>query len=939
MGIKQIPTMGTLPVHEPPQVGYRGRFEDVPPGLESAVPGFEPSPFEKPPFGPPGPLDRDRLPQGNYRDPYRPPFADGPAGFRDMPLGIPPGVPNELPVHMAEPPRYREGFRGPQPFREPVPQIPFKDSQPFREPVQQQPFREPNFRNGPPGVYRENNAYRNAPYRDGPPGNYPGNHRDNPPHNYRDGPAPPFRPPSADPREVGLVPGHHDSNFRDERDHRGSYRPGRPDRNRGVPSRRPGIIEHERHRDRERYVNDTRDPADRARELERKALHEKGRDSRDERPRDYERSREYPDKDRDRDRDREREREYERNTPDKKGRLSPKRDRRATEGREKKRSESRGRSRDRDIRREKKDERARDKSSADRSKDKDRKLKERKKKKKEKEKDKDTEKKKKREKKEKKEKETVKKEEEDDVKPEVKVEPPELCSEGEVNVKIEKEERQIPEEDKILNESEPSKEEALVKKSDDLYGEDASEAIDKEIIQNYVKTEESQPIDESKDDANKDEDINNKDDVFTNKDEPFDGIELQVNADELDLKAEGIEGQDKEVLAPMPALSKWEVDDDNVDKTKEPGEITPEEEEDTKKVTSEVIKRAENAIFAKAISSLKPIEIKKISGDRLKLYAEGSAPKSTMNNIQITVPVTEAELRSIEVNERKRRHSKTPPPKLSIKERLGGKIDDARKPREPRVVHSTVERVKSRSKTPKRDQHPPYRRVTVEKDRSRKVEPITRFDDSLGDRRSSSETYRKMEENTRNHKEDRKRDTERSAREERKPKADKIRSSDKDRNKGKYDTKITGSDRERKKSTLDEAHFEPDYDETVETDNEAKEDLLKKRDSSKSPVGPTEIKKPKLEEETIKLDLTNVKKKPETGSESSSDTGSSSSSSSSETRKRKKKKKRTKKSKKKRAASDSDSDSESDSDDHKKKKKKRKHKKKSSKKKKKSKHK
>jgi hypothetical protein len=472
----------------------------------------------------------------------------------------------------------------------------------------------------------------------------------------------------------------------------------------------------------------------------------------------------------------------------------------------------------------------------------------------------------------------------------------------------------------VLPKSEPE-----VKSKNDLYGDDV-EAVDKEIIQNYVKTEEN--IDSN--------DKNNTDVV--NKDEPFDGIELQVNTDELDLKIDSESAtQNKEVLAPMPELSKWEVDDENVEKSKEPGEISsPEEEHDSGKVTSDVIKRAENAIFAKAINSLKPIEIKKISSERMKLYGDEQT-KNAMNNIQITVPATDSETRSIEINEKKRRSSKTPPPRLSVKERLGGKVEDVRKPRETRVVHSTVERVKSRSKTPKKEQ--PYRRVMVEKERNRKQETSSRRESSKSDRRVVSENIRHgdkyRDSSPVQHK---RKEFDKSSRDSKKNITNEnIESRFRQDNDMPTDHKKQSTDRERKKSTLDEAHFEPDYDENLESDSEIKEETTKKRERSVSPKGPLE-KKSKLENETIKLDLTNVKKKPESDSESSSESEDTSSSSSSDARKKKKKKKKTKK-KKKRAASDSESESDSDSDDHKKKKKKRKHKKKSSKKKKKSKHK
>lgn len=925
MGLKPLLPVDNVPAQTDAPPSYRGRydpppFEDIPPGVEPPVPGFEPSPFEKPSFGPPGLMDRERLPPPNFRESFRAPYVEGPTGFRDIPAS---NVQNEIPVHVGDQPRYRDNYR---PYRDQG-SIPFREGQSFRDSggPPGPPYRDPNFRGaGPP--FRDN-AFRNATYREG-------GYRDNPPHNFREG-GPPFRPPSADPREQPpanyLDPNYRDG-YRDEsgvnREHmRPGYRPNI--RNRGGPRRNPNM-EHDRHRERdgrerERY-NEGRDP-DRARELEKRTREgrdgreprepreprevREGRDGREERPREYDRNREY---------DKDREREHERPTPDRKNRSSPKRSR---EVRDKKRSESRGRSRERDSRREKKEERTRDKS-ADKNrehKEKEKKIKERKKKKREKEKE--VEKKKKREKKEKKDKDGIKKEEDDVDKDDAKdaaKEPKEDMEEVEKQKPpIEPDENQIDEKPELLQSSSINPEE---NPNNDLYGDEAAEAVDKEIIQNYVKTDENAESNE------------NKDENDTSKEEPFDGIELQANADELDLKLD-IEttSQNKEMLAPLPELSKWEVDDENIEKCKEPGEITsPEEEDDGGKVTSDVIKRAENAIFAKAINSLRPIEIKKISSDRLKLYGDDQT-KGPVNNIQITVPVMDIEHRSIEMNEKKKRSSKTPPPRLSVKERLGGKVEDVRRPREPRVVHSTVERVKSRSKTPKKDQ--PYRRVTVEREKSRKPEAFNRLESSKSDRRIVSENI-KSGDKVRSRSpgiEGKKKDYDKSSREDKKYNTD-----SRNRHQAKEVVAKNNLDRERKKSTLDEAQFEPDYDEHVELEIEAKEDFGKKRERSSSPPGPSESKKARIENETIKLDLTNVKKKAESESESSSDSEYTSSSSSSDMRKRKKKKKRTKK-KKKRAASESDSDSDSSSDDHKKKKKKRKHKKKSSKKKKKSKHK
>lgn len=97
------------------------------------------------------------------------------------------------------------------------------------------------------------------------------------------------------------------------------------------------------------------------------------------------------------------------------------------------------------------------------------------------------------------------------------------------------------------------------------------------------------------------------------------------------------------------------------------------------KVTNEVLKRAENAIFAKAINAIRPIEIKKISLDRAKLYAgDKPAPNDKdgqsrygLNSVsgsgaedveETTLPTADTALLPVTK------------PRLSVKERLGCKV-------------------------------------------------------------------------------------------------------------------------------------------------------------------------------------------------------------------------------------------------------------------------
>lgn len=116
--------------------------------------------------------------------------------------------------------------------------------------------------------------------------------------------------------------------------------------------------------------------------------------------------------------------------------------------------------------------------------------------------------------------------------------------------------------------------------------------------------------------------------------------------------------------------------------------------DDQSKVTNEVLKRAENAIFARAINAIRPIEIKKICPERQKLYSNEKSndidestisssvvvvDKSTDNLLQITVNNSEQE-RSVEIKSSVRQqHNKTPI--RSIKERLGKKVNEERRSR------------------------------------------------------------------------------------------------------------------------------------------------------------------------------------------------------------------------------------------------------------------
>lgn len=145
----------------------------------------------------------------------------------------------------------------------------------------------------------------------------------------------------------------------------------------------------------------------------------------------------------------------------------------------------------------------------------------------------------------------------------------------------------------------------------------------------------------------------------------------------------------------------------------------PVDEQVMHSVTTEVLKRAENAIFAKAINAIRPIEIKKICPERQKLYANESSnerdksPISSANVekpsddlLQITVLNTEQE-RSVEIKSGMR-NQRNKTPVRSIKERLGKKLNEdlksrSRTPQQKNVSESRTDRSKSREREKRRE--------------------------------------------------------------------------------------------------------------------------------------------------------------------------------------------------------------------------------------------
>lgn len=200
-----------------------------------------------------------------------------------------------------------------------------------------------------------------------------------------------------------------------------------------------------------------------------------------------------------------------------------------------------------------------------------------------------------------------------------------------------------------------------------------------------------------------------------------------------------------EFLAPMPELSKWERDD-TIEKSEvceSPVEkIQMDEPKSTKVVTSEVLKRAENAIFQKAINAIRPIEIKKISESRKVLYQNpepkvletepNREPRKSVNvtinvgrnerNVEITEPVKKAKLDRTKFKPVPETYS---PTRLSAKERLGEKVEE-NKERKISPIKSFLDRRETKSETQSRSRSP-------RSSRDKRISPLLdrRVDSSL----------------------------------------------------------------------------------------------------------------------------------------------------------------------------------------------------------------
>ncbi|KAJ8923332.1 hypothetical protein NQ315_001890 [Exocentrus adspersus] len=468
----------------------------------------------------------------------------------------------------------------------------------------------------------------------------------------------------------------------------------------------------------------------------------------------------------------------------------------------------------------------------------------------------------------------------------------------------------------------------------DLYGDMLSEEIDTKVMENYGKLEEVL-FEETKDSLpSKTEDVIEEGEIKEFDDEEKDVLEL--HSTDMDLKAE-IDKSD--ILAPVPEKSKWEVEEDGQMLTSPQDSHKSDSKSDKSgKVTNEVLKRAENAIFAKAINAIRPIEIKKISTDRAKLYSGEREVEKSHNLIQVTVASAAVDVKKADPPQ--------PPARLSVKERLGVKVED-------------TDRV-----------------INLARNRSRTVSPFTRRGESgrnyaLGERRVEVDEFRSHRDRNRRSR-SRRRDSSRDRyrnrsdprhhrRQEHKRNNDRRREhSSRKEEKSKHDEKKTKRKRSRSRSESEDKkdkHKKKDKKQKKEKPKKAKDEEVKEEKTEKAEAKPQPVvtkRKPTIDEASFEPDYDleshtdeddekekrkDAKKhvEKEDNNKKSSSSESDSDSSSEEERKKKKHKKHKKK-KKRETSSSSSSESESDSSDSDRDRKKRKHKK-NKKKKKKSKHK
>ncbi|XP_045475836.1 E3 ubiquitin-protein ligase RBBP6 isoform X2 [Harmonia axyridis] len=434
-----------------------------------------------------------------------------------------------------------------------------------------------------------------------------------------------------------------------------------------------------------------------------------------------------------------------------------------------------------------------------------------------------------------------------------------------------------------------------------LYDDIIEDNIEQEVKENFEENPRSDTPEHNSNYISQKEEANEIEEGELERSREYEDSEkdiLELHSNDIDLKTE-LESRN-EMLAPLPEKSKWEDDEDNI------GEFSPNEMKGDSKnsksgtVSSEVLKRAENAIFAKAINAIRPIEIKKISADRAKFYS------GERDDDEVVKAVT---VQSVAIEKKNDKKTDSNPPKLSVKDRLGIKVNEP----------DPILRIDSVSPFSRRlaDRNFAYGERKGEEDRRRddRGKRDTRTRDNRDDkdiRRERNETHRHKDV----HRRDDKRNRSRSK--------TKTREGEKTERKRRTRSRSDSDDRKDKKRRRDKKLKEKSKkkDEKEEKVKEEKQEV---------PKSATEKRKPTLDEATFEPDYDLESETEEKKAETSSSDSDSSSSSEEERRRKKRKKHRKKKYRKDSSSSSSESDSDSSEEErerrrkkHKKNKKKRK---------------
>uniref|UniRef100_A0A034WTI5 E3 ubiquitin-protein ligase RBBP6 n=1 Tax=Bactrocera dorsalis TaxID=27457 RepID=A0A034WTI5_BACDO len=172
-------------------------------------------------------------------------------------------------------------------------------------------------------------------------------------------------------------------------------------------------------------------------------------------------------------------------------------------------------------------------------------------------------------------------------------------------------------------------------------------------------------------------DSNTNDTEFRRVDSVLDILDYETEFDELNPQ-----GQQKlKNTAPVPEPSKWEIDDNNICVASQIISLGPKDGTDyqneklsNEKVTNEVLRKAENAIFARAIKAIYPFDKTEGNNDNQRVYVETLpriVPKDKIKNFEITVPTSNSQERSVQIKDDS---SHSPKVIKSVKERLGSKV-------------------------------------------------------------------------------------------------------------------------------------------------------------------------------------------------------------------------------------------------------------------------